>query len=95
MTEYKQLTASGLSVRAIGLHDLADRLVSPGAPDGMFTAGEGRFLLFTPTLPPSSPCACTCALMTSSFFTTPQVLHPNPTSSPGRPSFAGQKIRPS
>ena len=44
MTEYKQLTASGLSRSVLsGLHDPADLLVSPGSPDGMFTAGEGRF----------------------------------------------------
>jgi hypothetical protein len=65
MTEYKQLTASGLSVCAVGLHGLADLLVSPGSPDGMFTAGEGRFLFRTL---PSSPCA--------DLF----ILHPGPIS---------------
>jgi hypothetical protein len=46
MTEYKQLTASGPSIYAIiSPRLLAHPLVSTGSPDGMFTAGGGRFCL--------------------------------------------------
>ena len=47
MTEYKQLTASGQSkLSKLSLFTYsADPLVFTGSPDGMFTAGAGRFCL--------------------------------------------------
>jgi hypothetical protein len=94
MTEYKQLTASGLSPSVLSVfHDLAE----PSRFQARLMACSQlvRDASSSRTLPthPSIHKIPVYLLCTHDLYL-PQVLYPNLTSSPGRPSFAGQRIRP-